>query len=303
MKRVVKSVPAAHQQTAEQLAREYAHQLTPEALSFARVLVKGCVRSYTRYKAAAGDVALHHIQEAAAAAATDVVSPSAASTFCMYCKLLWLEDEVAEKRWLARTTNDAIDEAFAALNRRGIVALQDAGGTSSMGWAEVNAIIAELEQRRKKVLGGVFYHSQDLARGVAGEGLWLTFGARDGSDDGARKIAQLVRHALEEEGVDCEWNDQIDTRIRVLPFEWKKRRTTQPPLRQTPVPRRRFVNPDGQRWEIAGLNNHVCLRITDVDGEVFVRQTPSDDMRRAIDALITEQLAAGFVETTLWAPV
>lgn len=299
MKRVVKSAPIAHKQTADQLAQEYAHQLTPEALSLARVLVKGCVRSYARYKAAARDVALHDIQEAAAAAATDVVPTSAASTFCLYCKLLWLEDEVAERRWLARTSNDAVDEAFATLNRHGIVALQNAGGTSSMGWAEVNTLIAELEQRHKKALGGVFYHSQDLERGVAGEGLWLTFGARDGSDEGARKIAQLVLHALEAEGVDCEWNGQIDTRIRVLPFEWKKRRTTQPPPRQTPVPRRRFVNPDGQRWEIAGLNNHVCLRITDSDGEVFVRRTPSDDMRHAIDVLIAEQIADGFVEMTL----
>lgn len=299
MKRVVKSAPAAHKQTADQLARDYAHQLTPEAISLARKLVKGCVRSFTRYRAAARDVALHYIQEAAAAAATDTVPLSATSTFCLYCKLLWLEDEVAEQRWSARTSNDAIDEAFAALTRRGIVALQDAGGTSSMGWAEVNTVIAELEQRHKKVLGGIFYHSQDLERGVAGEGLWLTFGARDGSDEGARKIALLVLQALEEEGVDCEWNGEIDTRIRVLPFEWKKRRTTEPPPRQIPVPRRCFANPEGQRWEIAGLNNHVCLRITDVDGEVFVRKTPANDIRRAIDDLIAEQLAAGFVEATV----
>ena len=46
--------------------------------------------------------------------------------------------------------NDAIDEAFAALQRKGIVALQDAGGTSSMGWAEVNSAIADLEQRKKR---------------------------------------------------------------------------------------------------------------------------------------------------------
>lgn len=298
MKRVVKAGPETAKQTAAQLARDYAQQLTPESLSAARLIVKGCVRSFARYKAAAQDVALHHVQETATSVAADLLPASAVSTFCQYCKLLWMEDEVAEKRWSVRTKNDAIDEAFAALQSKGIVALQDAGGTSSMGWAEVNSAIADLEQRRKKVLGGVFYHHQDLERGVAGEGLWLTFGARDGSDEGARKIAAQVQSALAEEGVDCEWNGQVDTRIRVLPFEWKKRRTTVPPPRQHPLPRRRFVHLDGQTWEIAGRNNHVCLWITAADGELFERQTPSDDMRGAIDALVSAQLAAGFVETT-----
>lgn len=58
--------------------------------------------------------------------------------------------------------NDALDSAFDALDRAGIVAVQNAGGTQTLGWAAVNEEIAKRESKNKKVLGATFYHSQDL---------------------------------------------------------------------------------------------------------------------------------------------
>ena len=88
----------------------------------------------------------------------------------------------------------------------------------------------------------------------------------------------------------------MDARIRVLPFEWRKRRTTKAPAKQKPVAWRFFTHPDGRRWAIAGLNNRVCIRGTDSDGDVHERQTPAKDVQVETSELIASQIAEGFVE-------
>ena len=192
--------------------------------------------------------------------------------------------------------NDALDTAFDTLDRGGIVAVQDAGGTQSLGWAAVNAEIAKRESKKKKVLGATFYHSQDLERAVGGEGLWLTFGARDGSDSAACAVAENVVRTLEAEGLPCVWDGHSASRIRVTPFPWQKRRTTNAPRRLPSVPWRTFSHEDGREWRIAGLNNAVCLRIEDQDGEVVERRTPAKDLEAEIERLVREQLVDGFAE-------
>lgn len=273
--------------TAATIAKDYAHQLNATALRRARILVRGTTE---RFKTLDGSI--NYILACASEAAPEVVAASATNTFRAYCTALWREDFALEQRWADRTTNDAIDEAFTRLERSGVVAMQNVGGTQAMGWAEVNARIASLGP--KKVLGAVFYHSQDVERGVEGEGLLLTFGAADGTDESAAAVANAVLDALRAEGVTCEWSGEIDARIRIAPFVWKKRRWTKPPARQAPVPWRTFVHPDGRVWSVAGLNNRVCLRIRDADGDIVERQTASKDIATDVAALINEQLAEGF---------
>jgi hypothetical protein len=146
-----------------------------------------------------------------------------------YARELLEEMRRNESRWTERTTNDAIDAAFDDLNAAGIVALQDAGYTQSDGWADVNERAARL---RPQPRGATFYHRQDLERGLAGEGLWLTFGAYDdGEEHDAASVAVgreifdvLVRH-----GVGARWNGTTTQRIQISPFEWRKRRFTRAP--------------------------------------------------------------------------
>lgn len=60
---------------------------------------------------------------------------------------------------------------------------------------------------------------------------------------------------------------------------------------------RTFSHPDGRRWSIAALDGTVHLEFTDQDGDVFRRQLQgAEGTREAATALITEQLADGFVE-------
>lgn len=143
-------------------------------------------------------------------------------------KKLLLEQRVLEAGWQEPTLNDAIDSAFEELNQNGIVALENAGYTMSEGWSDVNEVASYQDTPPR---GAVFYHGQDLERGVAGEGLMLAFGAYE-QDDAKHEAASLaiareVCETLARHGVKTEWNGSVEARIRIPPFEWRKRRWTE----------------------------------------------------------------------------
>jgi hypothetical protein len=144
-----------------------------------------------------------------------------------------LERRLAEQReleatWTDVTYNDGIDAAFEQLLTLGIVAEQDAGYTTSDGWS----IVGELSEDYPGSWGATFFHRQDVQRGVAGEGLMLVFGAFAEGDEHAaqsRKLALQVVEVLQQHGVAASWNGDVDNRIEIAPFPWRKRRTTKPP--------------------------------------------------------------------------
>jgi hypothetical protein len=140
-----------------------------------------------------------------------------------------VEQRAAEAGWHGRTTNDRIDAAFDELNEHGIVALQNVGFTLSDAWSDVNDAAAELDPPPR---GAAFYHEQDLESGVRGDGLFIAFGAfEQGAKHEAASlaVAKEVCATLERHGVGASWDGSIKTRIRIPPFEWRKRRTTKAP--------------------------------------------------------------------------
>lgn len=145
-----------------------------------------------------------------------------------HARTVLAERAAAEATWPARTENDAIAAAFRELmEKRGIVALENAGYTMSDGWSDVNQIATDLTELGRKPRGATFYHGQDLERAVAGKGLLLAFGAYE--DDEARAdaqslvIARDIVDTLKRHGVDASWDGTLDQRIRIAPFEWRKR--------------------------------------------------------------------------------
>lgn len=128
-----------------------------------------------------------------------------------------------EQSWTDRTHNDRIDDAFAKLRARGIVALQDAGYTMSDGWSDVHEARDEVDG----AWGAVFFHRQDVERGVEGAGLMLAYGAfveGDEHDPESLRLGAEVCEVLTAEGVPTEWNGSLRSRIEILPFEWRRRR-------------------------------------------------------------------------------
>ncbi|WP_164012144.1 DUF6891 domain-containing protein [Pyxidicoccus trucidator] len=138
------------------------------------------------------------------------------------------EQRVLEASWSEPTLNDALDSAFEELNANGIVALENAGYTMSDGWSDVNEVASYQDTPPR---GAVFYHGQDLERGVAGQGLMLAFGAYESNsakhEAASLAIAREVCDTLERHGVKTEWNGSLEERIRIPPFEWRKRRWTE----------------------------------------------------------------------------
>jgi hypothetical protein len=137
-------------------------------------------------------------------------------------RLLAAQD-AEERTWTAPSINDAIERAFAELNQNGIVALENAGYTQSDGWSDANEAA---DERDPPPRGAVFYHGQDLERGVEGDGLYLTFGAYDDTDQTSLAVAREVCATLARHGVETAWDGSLKQRIAIPPFPWRKRRLT-----------------------------------------------------------------------------
>jgi hypothetical protein len=126
-----------------------------------------------------------------------------------------------EPTWPETTDCDRLDQAFAELNERGIIALQNAGYTMSDGRYEVGLVLRT--RGRKGVNGYCFYHGQDLERAVTGGGLWLAFGDFDNDRDSKIEIGRSVRRILEQLGFSIDWSNDAETRIYIPEFDWKRR--------------------------------------------------------------------------------
>jgi len=126
-----------------------------------------------------------------------------------------------ELTWTGPSTNEAIERAFEELNENGLVALENAGYTQSDGWSDAKEVAGDRDAPPR---GAVFYHGQDLAQGVAGEGLYLTFGAYADGEEASLAIAREVCETLASHGVETSWDGSTKTRILIPPFPWRRRR-------------------------------------------------------------------------------
>ncbi|MCA9242343.1 MAG: hypothetical protein KDA32_00200 [Phycisphaerales bacterium] len=128
---------------------------------------------------------------------------------------------VAKRSWPETTDCDRLDRSFEALNSRGIISLHNAGNTISDGIGDVREVAHE--RGRNVVAGYCFYHGQDVARTLAGDGLMLAFGVLD--DDKAKGVAigRSIADVLEAGGLVVDWNGRPDTRLRLDGFDWKRR--------------------------------------------------------------------------------
>src|SRR2546423_11003366 len=69
-----------------------------------------------------------------------------------------------EVQWPQETDCDRLDAAFAALEKQGVLALQNAGATLSEG--HQNAFESLEERGREQFMGYCFYHGRDMERAL-----------------------------------------------------------------------------------------------------------------------------------------
>lgn len=104
------------------------------------------------------------------------------------------------------------------------LALENAGYTQSDGYEDFRDAY-ESHAAKEGVVGYCFYHGQDLARAVRGEGLMLAFGPVDPSEEATKghDVGVLVRTELERAGLRVVWDGTHTQRIHVPDFVWRRR--------------------------------------------------------------------------------
>ena len=129
-----------------------------------------------------------------------------------------------KQTWPDVTDCDRLDSVFAALGKRGIIAMQNAGNTQSDGYEDFQY---ELEEHPDpaSVIGYCFYHKQDLECVVGGDGLYLAFGPANPNDEetSGPEVGNIVREELEQAGFKVEWDGAFNKRIKVPEFHWQRR--------------------------------------------------------------------------------
>jgi hypothetical protein len=132
--------------------------------------------------------------------------------------------EAEKKTWPAVTDCDRLDAAFVALNKRGIIALHNAGFTQSDGYEDFRAALKS-HPNRSTVTGYCYYHSQDVESAVRGEGLFLAFGPVQPKDEEVKgpQIGNVIREELERAGLKVKWDGTFANRMSIPQFVWQKR--------------------------------------------------------------------------------
>jgi len=128
-----------------------------------------------------------------------------------------------QKSWTYETDCDKLDEAFATLDRRGIVARQNFTCCQTCGHAEINFEIDEASKHRP-IRGYVFFHEQDVERVVASGFLYLAYGSVSGKSKDSVRIGQEIVNALRNAGLQVQWNGKIEKRIAINAINWQRRR-------------------------------------------------------------------------------
>jgi hypothetical protein len=135
-----------------------------------------------------------------------------------------LSEHYTEQRaWVDETDCDKLDEAFAELDRNGIVARQNYTCCQTCGHTEIAYELGKTSVHRR-VYGYVFFHRGD-AESVTSEGdLYLAYGTLNQGDDEAVAVAHEVVAVLRKHGFTVEWNGRIQKRIGIKGIRWQRRR-------------------------------------------------------------------------------
>ncbi|MFG3339453.1 DUF6891 domain-containing protein [Glycomyces sp. NPDC048151] len=128
---------------------------------------------------------------------------------------MWRERVAAQVDW-GVTDCDRLTEAFAELDRGGIVAREHFACCQSCGTAEIWAEASDDDR------GYVFFHMQDTESAHEGV-LFLAYGSRSDEPEATVAIGREVVKTLREHGFRTAWDESERTRIQITDLEWRKR--------------------------------------------------------------------------------
>jgi hypothetical protein len=128
-----------------------------------------------------------------------------------------------QEAWPETTDCDRLDAAFADLDMAGIVARQHFSCCGTCGSQEIHDEIDQAEKAGLLARGFTFFHVQDTEHAVAGESLYLSYGAVRNDRAASVAIGHEVVGTLARHGLAPSWNGRHEHRI-ALPMTWQRRR-------------------------------------------------------------------------------
>jgi hypothetical protein len=139
-------------------------------------------------------------------------------------KQLLLDYYQTQRQWINLTDCDRLDQAFAELERRGILSRQNFACCSNCGYREIQDEIEEVRLTGRDVVGYTFYHLQITESAVEGYGLELYYGAMPRHPEYDEAVALEIVSILEAHDLNVTWSGNVSQLIAIKPFEWKRRR-------------------------------------------------------------------------------
>ena len=133
------------------------------------------------------------------------------------------EHKQAQRTWPARTDCDRLDDAFTALEAKGVISRQHFTCCGTCGSTEIWDEIDAVHKAGRPTRGYAFYHVQDTERAAEGGGLYLNYGACEEGEEAALAVAKDIVTYLEAHGLRTEWDGSWGQRIAVS-LDWKRRR-------------------------------------------------------------------------------
>ncbi|PAM93854.1 hypothetical protein B4N84_16415 [Flavobacterium sp. IR1] len=146
----------------------------------------------------------------------------------------WAFDKIREenqkllsesKQWKSPTDTERLIKAFDELADKNIIALHNAGYTTSDGEYEVVEVERDLRENEVESDGYCFYHEQDLARAIALEdsSLFIAFQKVDNTDDATTiEVGKVVAEVLINNDFRIKWDGSARTKIEIPGFRWQK---------------------------------------------------------------------------------
>jgi len=131
--------------------------------------------------------------------------------------------QAEQAEWEVPTDCDRLDEAFAALNRQGIVARQDFSCCNNCGFTEIWDEIEEAE-KRQPVEGYVFYHLQATETAIESGQLLMAYGCVEEDAAAFVRVANKVVAELRRVGLNASWGGTAYHPIVVDGIVWRRRR-------------------------------------------------------------------------------
>ena len=133
------------------------------------------------------------------------------------------EKIASEEEWSKITDFDKLKDCFKDLTKEKIIAIHNAGYSLDEGIQDSFQVFYYLQDKKLKSEGFCFYHFQDIERAIESNCIFLAFGDFENSEKKSLKIGKKIVNILNKNGFTAIWNEDVNKRIKIKPFYWKKR--------------------------------------------------------------------------------